>query len=361
VYLSKVDSVSHQTLVREVPQRLAALLSLPPGRLKIKQELKDHSGQIDLIICANDHLFVVECKGTGQAASVAMAARQVQHFAYGLKKSAVPLVVVPYMGEAGAQLCLEEGVSWFDLSGNAQLTAPGVRIHIEGKPNLYKRAGRPRSLFAPKSARITRWLLMEHQRSFTQRELAKVSGLDEGFTSRIIRGLEDQELVQRTADGKIRTSNYDTLLHAWREAYDFSKHQIVRGHVAARSSDDVLKRLAGKLPDERIDYAATGLAGAWLCSGFAGFRLVVLYVSDLPDQAARRRLNFHEIENGENVWLVRPDDDGVFQGAKKRHDIACVHPVQVYLDLKNHPERAANAADELRRQLLMPPPATADG
>ena len=28
----------------------------------------------------------------------------------------------------------------------------------------------------------------------------------------------------------------------------------------------------------------------------------------------------------------------------------CVHPVQVYLDLKDHPERASEAADKLRTQ-----------
>jgi hypothetical protein len=33
-------------------------------------------------------------------------------------------------------------------------------------------------------------------------------------------------------------------------------------------------------------------------------------------------------------------------------DIKCVHPVQVYVDLKDHPERAAEAAAELRDRLL---------
>jgi ribosomal protein S28E/S33 len=162
-------------------------------------------------------------------------------------------------------------VSWLDLSGNARIVAPGLRVQIEGKSNRFKRVGRPRSLFAPKSARIARWLLMKRDQAFTQRELARVSGLDEGFTSRIVRGLEEQRLIVREAEGNVRVADYSTLLDAMREAYDFSKHHIVRGHVAARSSDEVLRRLAQSLHREKVEYAATGLAGAWLWSGFAGY------------------------------------------------------------------------------------------
>jgi len=114
----------------------------------------------------------------------------------------------------------------------------------------------------------------------------------------------------------------------------------------------VLRQLAGKMNQDKMKYAATGLAGAWLQSGFAGFRLVTLYVAELPSDAQRERMGFHEIERGENVWLVQPADSGVFQGVEFRESIACVHPVQVYLDLKNQPERSVEAAQELRKTLL---------
>ena len=55
---------------------------------------------------------------------------------------------------------------------------------------------------------------------------------------------------------------------------------------------------------------------------------------------------------GENVWLVVPNDEGVFHGAAEREGICCVHPVQVYLDLKNHPERSEEAAAQLRLKIL---------
>jgi hypothetical protein len=158
----------------------------------------------------------------------------------------------------------------------------------------------------------------------------------------------------REAEGTVHVADYSTLLDALREAYDFSKHHIVRGHVAARSSDEVLRRLAQSLHREKVEYAATGLAGAWLWSGFAGFRLVVLFVSELPDAKACGQMGFHEMERGENVWLVQPNDAGVFDGSETREGISCAHPVQIYLDLKDHPERSTEAADELRKTLLNP-------
>jgi len=63
-------------------------------------------------------------------------------------------------------------------------------------------------------------------------------------------------------------------------------------------------------------------------------------------------MGFHEEQKGENVWLVVPNDEGVFHGATEREGVRCVHPVQVYMDLKDHPERSAEAAEQLRAQLL---------
>jgi hypothetical protein len=209
-------------------------------------------------------------------------------------------------------------------------------------------------LFAPKSSRIARWLLVEPARAFSQRELAKASGLDEGFTSRIVRQLEEQRLVSRDSAGAVKIADHDALLDAWREAYDFSKHYIVRGHIAARSSDEILRRVSAQLKRGKLEHAVTGLAGAWLLNQFAGFRLVVFYVGQMPPAEAQQGMGFHEEARGENVWLVVPNDEGVFHGAEEREGIHCVHPVQVYLDLKNHPERSADAAEQLRKNLLKP-------
>ena len=337
-----------------MPKRLAELLAVPANRVKVKHEpliLANASVQPDLVVSVGNLYFVVEFKSSGEAASVAMAVRAAREYANHLKKS-IPLVAVPYMGEVGQRLCEEADVCWLDLSGNAHLIAPGLRVNIEGKPNRFKRAGRPRSVFAPKSARIARCLLIEPDRAFTQRELARATGLDEGFTSRIVRQMEEEHLVARDEDGAVKVAGYEVMLDAWREAYDFSKHHIMRGHIAARSSDAILRGLSEQLKRDKLEHAATGLAGAWLLDQFAGFRLVVFYVAQIPSAEAKGAMGFHEEKRGENVWLVVPNDEGVFHGASEHEGIRCVHPVQVYLDLKDHPKRSAEAAKQLRARLL---------
>ena len=53
-----------------------------------------------------------------------------------------------------------------------------------------------------------------------------------------------------------------------------------------------------------------------------------------------------------NLWLVQPNDEGVFHGTEQVKGILCVSPVQAFLDLKAVPERAEEAAEQLQKELL---------
>ncbi len=349
-----MNLLSERQALQQIPKRLAAVTGLKEGDVRAQGKAGPgaKSSRADLVVAAGARKFVVEYKSRANAADVLAAIRVVREQASALGKKVIPLVAVPYMGEVGRQLCAEAGVNWLDLSGNAHLEAPGLHVHVEGRPNQFTRPGRPSTVFAPKSARIARWLLIHPGQSFSQQQLADLTGLDKGLTSRVVRELQAQRLVAREANGTAKVADFNAMLDAWREAYDFSKHHIVRGHIAARTSDEVLRQVAGQLKRNKVEHAATGLAGAWLLNQFSGFRLVVFYVARLPSAEAQQAMGFREESRGENVWLVVPNDEGVFHGAAERESIRCVHPVQAYLDLKNHPERSAEAAEQLRRKFL---------
>src|SRR5271165_5214546 len=147
-YLNNMNRALSQRLEEEVPKRLAELLSMPLSRIKVQRQPVADRGkpvQADLLVTAGEFNFVVEWKTTGEAAAVAMAAHTARQFSEQSKKKRIPLVAVPYMGEVGGRLCEEAKVCWLDLSGNAHLVAAGFRVTIEGKPNQFKRLGRPRS------------------------------------------------------------------------------------------------------------------------------------------------------------------------------------------------------------------------
>lgn len=329
-----------------ISQRLAELLNVDP--LEVCPETDDPMSYADRVLRAGPFVFVVEWKGSGGSAAVTAAIEQVRNHAKGIDGAVVPLVAVPFMGEVGRRRCADAEVAWMDLSGNARIFAPGLRVLIEGKPNRYKQRGRPSTVFAPKSSRIPRWLLMHATQPLSQREIARATDMDEGYTSRIVGRLEDDGLLIRDDNGAIRPRDPDLLLDAWREAYDFSRHRLIRGHVAARAGDALLRQLADILNQGSVSYAATGLAAAWLFDHFVGFRLATLYLAEEPSTELLSALSFRGEARGANVWLVIPNDEGVFQGATKLEGILCVHPVQAYLDLGAHTERAKEAAQKLR-------------
>lgn len=334
-----------------IPRQLADLLGLAPTDSKLRSQPRGVP-HADAVIDLGGFTFVVEWKGSGTIARVSDAARQALHHASRVGKRAIPVVAVPFMGPAGRERCEEANVGWLDLSGNARLVGPGLRVQIEGQPNRYKGPGRPASAFAPKSSRIARWLLMHPSQALTQRELATATRMDEGFTSRIVAKLEIDELIVRDPEGRIRARDPNLLLDAWAESYSFSKHRILRGHVAARTTEAQLRAMTEILAKKRQPYAATGLAAAWLLDRFAGFRIVTIYLASDPEAPLLEQVGFREAAPGANTWLVVPNDEGVFQGASDHDGVRCVHPIQVYLDLKEHPERAKEAAEQLRRDLL---------
>lgn len=316
------------------------------------QAAPEPTGGVDLLLQGPEGAFAVEWKSVGDAANIGAALRQLGRFVERrADKKFVPIVAVPYMGQTGRRLCAEAEVSWIDLSGNAWIDAPGRQVHILGNPNRFASAGRPANVFAPRSSRLVRTFLMEPRRVFTQVEMVAASGVDKGRVSRLVRRMEAMQLLVKEEEG-YRLNDPAVALEAWREAYDFRKHHVLEGHVPVRDPDELLRKLQKVAPPEKVGWALTGLAAAWQLTHFAMYRLTSLFVREVPSAAWLDSLDFVEGARGANLWIVVPADDAVLVGAHLVEGFLCVHPLQVYLDLKAHPERASEAAARLRPLVL---------
>ena len=335
-------SITSQDFLQQTRVRLAELFDAAVEDVHAQQEL----GPVDAVIWVAGFRFLVEWKSSGSAAPVAAGLRFLASHEAG--PSAIPLLVVPFMGDVGRRRCREAGIAWLDLSGNARVVVPGLRIIVDGQPNQFKRRGRPSNAFAPKSARVTRWLLMNPGRPVSQRELGRQAGVDEGFTSKIVGRLLNLELIARDADGQVSVPDPSVLLDAWSEQYRFDRHRLVKGHLAARSGDELTRKLVSRLEKHDIRHAFTGLVAAWQWTHFAMFRLASVYLPDGASPSVIDALGVREESRGANVWLLVPDDDGVVAGASDVEGVRCVHPVQTWLDLASHPERADEAAARIR-------------
>ncbi|MDY6986778.1 MAG: type IV toxin-antitoxin system AbiEi family antitoxin [Thermodesulfobacteriota bacterium] len=342
--------MSEKDALLKVANLLRDWLRVADRDIRVHTNTSDSS--IDGYISVGDYDFGVEIKATGHAAQVSSAIQALKRLDLLSEKNARPLVVVPFMGEVGRKLCKEASISWIDLSGNADVAASGLRILMDGRPNRFKTPGRPSNPFAPKSARIARWLLIHADRAMSQRQLALETDMDEGFTSRIVSRLQEEGLVARKSDGTIRVPDPNLLLDAWQETYDFRKNQILKGHVAERSSNEMQRNLSNILTKNHVHHAATGLGAAWLYTKFSGFRIVTFYLESFPTADLIKEIGFREGARGSNAWIVIPKDKGVFQGSRLVEGLHCVHPVQAYLDLSGHPERAKEAAEYIRHELL---------
>ena len=331
--------------VRELPNLLADLLDRRPAM--VGRELPLRGGdRADAVAEIDGRIWIFEAKVSSRPGVVAAAKEQLEKFTTDSEVD-ISILVVPFMTPAGSKVAADLNLNWIDLSGNASIReGDNFYIHVEGKPNRYPQRGRPSSPFAPKSARVTRELLNKPQRWWRQKEIVAATGLDDGQVSRTVGRLREEELLDES-EHRLRPRDPLLLLDAWAAEYRFDRHEFVYGHVSG-SGIELAHELSGRLADADLDYAFTGLPAAWLLNRFAGFRLNSVYVKGDPLEVADR-IGLRLEERGANVQLLVPEDEGVFSGEHELDGIDCVSPPQVYVDLVHLPERAPEAAEELRR------------
>src|ERR1700677_1820338 len=215
---------------REARHRLPRLLTdlLDDGEVHIRPP-RSHA-------CAAD-LIASDGQGRTWAFQVKTSSRpgQLKHAAEQLKRCTDPdvilVLIVPYMSRAGAETADEAELNWLDLSGNAHIRAEGLRLIVQGLPDELRPRGRPSSPFAPKSARVTRTMLLDPERWWRQKDLADVTGLDDGSISRVVRRLDEELLIERNGH-QLRPQDPGLLLDAWAHDYRFDGHDILPCHLS---------------------------------------------------------------------------------------------------------------------------------
>ncbi len=334
-------------VMHQLPTVLASLFGQQEARFKVQVEAASDP-RVDVVIeDGARRRWLVEVKASSSPGTIAAAAEQLQRLD---PNRGLPMLAVPFMTPAGAKAAADRGLNWIDLSGNARIRADGVFVSVEGRPRQIATRGRPSSPFAPKSSRVARLLLLDPWRWWRQADLAETARLDDGHVSRIVRRLDADALLDREHN-RLRPRDPDLLLDAWADDYRFDRHDLVVGHMTG-SGIELARQLHQGLSEHGVGHAFTGLPAAWALSRFVRFRLNSVYVDDDPRDAAQA-LDLRRNEAGANVQLIGPDDHGVFDGQREVAGLPCVSPVQTYLDLGHLPERANEAARQLREDGLL--------
>lgn len=321
-----------------------------------EESLEPKHRSVDALFRLGNARLAVEVKSNARSATVAQAIAQLREYEKKNPKVGL-LLVVPYMGEAGAEICENAHVNWVDLHGNASVNTERIHVYIRGKRNdgsaepfLWPEIGI--NPFSRKASRITHALLTEPQRAWNRAELEAITQLDKGYVSKIVTELHEQgytEQVTSRPHTSIKVTDPIVLLDAWRERYK-PEPPISWGLIASRSGIETAGTVAAVLSEAAIPYAISGLGAAAHYTKFGSFRRVDVYIAKELPPTVTSQLRAGTGERGRNVALYL-DSANTSIGVVEDGSTALASPVLAYLDLLHLPERSSEAAEEMRRYL----------
>jgi len=253
------------------------------------------------------------------------------------------LVLAGFVSKMGRQRLREAGVSYLDQTGNAwiRLPSPAVFIDRQGAdtdPNPPRRG--VQSLKGTTAARIVRGLC-DWSPPFGVRELARLTDADPGYVTRVLKLLEEEDLIERGPRGKVLDVRWRDLLLRWSDDYTVTETNRAATFLAVRGLSSVIELL----PELTGPYALTGSLAVPAPARVAPGRLLSFYVSEVERAAAD--LDLRPADAGANVVLLEPFDDVVFERTRVDDGRVLVALSQCVVDLMTGSGREPAQAEAL--------------
>ena len=207
-----------------------------------------------------------------------------------------------------------------------------------------------KNIFAPRSSRVLRVLLVNFGKDWTERELACEACVSTGLAHYVCRTLMELGFVSRSGRNRLVLVDPLRLLKRWAAYNQYDRlNKFLDYFTLEREIDRFVKKIA-KLD---LDYAVSGLVGAWVVAPYVRPVDVHLYVSARSSaEEIAEKLELNPTPRGGNVKFVLPYDEGVFYGTRKVRDVKVVSNVQLYVDLYNFPARGEEAASRILELML---------
>src|SRR5690348_2952803 len=260
------------------------------------------------------------------------------------------LLVCPHIPELLSEDLKRAGINHADLNGRLFILTPQVVVDREPKGRRYRNPASELKLFGLKTSRIIRALLSHRDKVWTQEALTARTKVSRGLTSVALGELLEEEYVTRLSRGSrhkaatYRLSNFDRLLDAWRGEDPWPKRVSIRQYSLL--TNDVLE-IAATARDAlgAQNLCFTQWFAASLRHPYTTPPLVSAYLKKkTPGEISWGR----RVDNGGNLWLITPKDEGVFQETQTAGGFDLVSDIQIYLDLLPVGQRGPDQAQALR-------------
>jgi hypothetical protein len=182
-------------------------------------------------------------------------------------------------------------------------------------------------------------------RVWSQRELVKFTGCSAGLLSRLLNEHKRHGWVHGQR-GDWALLQPGPLLEAWAQADDWRKRTTVREYAALEADPELLARRIAASGDPRL--AFTQWFAAKHRHQYTELPVVSVCRARFPDPAEQAALGLREVSQGGRLWIVVPQDEGVFQATRIVDGLPLVCDAQIYLDLLTAGLRGPDAARALR-------------
>jgi len=310
-----------------------------------------------LCIAGKELKLLGETKAVGEPWAIRLAIHQLREYQQ-VYPEYTPLLVAPFMGPKGRELCKEHGIGYIDLSGNCYLEGNGIYIDKVGRSNRFHEVKEIEGLFSDKASLIVRAVVERAKEQHGVRELSRQLGVSPAWTSQVLAGLVRVGYAART-NREIYISRPLDLLQDWADSHDFSRRNDVFSFFCdAPTPEALISRIAAINGAAERRYALTLHAGASLVAPFAKFHEVHMYVDPWERRVETERfwmeaLELEKVDRGGNMYLVWPYyKHGAFHGVREVNGVSVVSDIQLYIDLYNFPMRGQEQAEHLMRKRL---------
>jgi len=187
---------------------------------KIVRQKQSKKERTDVLITAcyekTPYNFCIEIKRAGYPQYIREGIFALEEFKI-QNPSFYPIIIVPKIGEQGKKICEKRNVGYMDFSGNIKIATGSIYIDKNGEEQIWGYFAPKQSIFAPKSERITKYLLYQPHKRWTQKEIVEKTGLSKGMVSRVVkRMVEEGYLLEQ--DRLLILSDFEDLLNSWVEA-----------------------------------------------------------------------------------------------------------------------------------------------
>lgn len=352
----------HRQIEKDAIERLHDLLVRVPfldvSEPVLEAKLVQPDCQVDGLLSIKHgkrtwNLFV-EVKSHAQLRDARHSVYRLLHYAKGFSKQSYPVFVSQYLTPSVRAFCSENGVGYFDFSGNCRIVFDDVFIEREVPSQETPERKRLKSLFSPKSTRVIRRLLHDPRYPWKSLQLAEAAEVSAATVSLIKDKLLGEEYAARQGEAFIITKP-ENLLMDWARQYDSHQHKQIECYGSSEL-DELESRFVKYCELHSIDYAFTMFSGARRVAPFTrGVQRTYAYVaSSIDPMELASALNLKPVDSGGNFRLITPADDDLLFGKQEVAGSFVVSDIQLYLDLAGHQGRGEENAEFLLEQRIRP-------